>query len=899
MARWLQALLVFALLGAAAPAAAQVPTLRVLGGEHGDFTRIVLQGAASFEWSLTPDTRRQLLQITPRPTQIDLSRAFDRIPRSRLAAIEPTEGGLWLMLACDCPLRAFSDRPGVLVVDVLDPPRDSNNGRRESGNPAPGENPANDIARASAGADADAQVASTAPAAPDIGRRAGAALAQRWPAGATGPPPGTGPGRLADLAGPGLAEADPAKADTPAAAASLVNRQALRGTLRDALARAVAAGYLSGEEELLAEIDLIEAGQEAPEGTAQLRITPPSPNDAPATGTAAMSWSTVPPPETSTDPHCRDLDTLDFLARPDPPDFNAGLADLSARLYGEFDRPDQAARAELIRHYLSAGMGAEARLLIDNARHPVAGSALLRGLADILDDRPSNARHKLAGLLGCPGPAGMLAALAGPPPRDLADHADAIALAFGNAPPALRRLFGPVLTERLSEAGAIEAARVVAARLHLTGPAGTIAPALPEALLERARGAPGRAAANLAAQHDGADAGAMLRRLQFMLEAGDKATPKLIEQAEAMAASARHGQKGIDLMAVAIRHDIARGAHAPGFARLDRLERWIRPHRADRQLLTELSDSLWTDAAASADETRFLALILARGDWRAGERSPGARSVLATRLLDLGFADTAATLVTPPGDDHQRRLLARAMLARDRADEAVALLAPMIGDAPTGADRQTGLQMARALRAAGATDAALAAFSELGALDEAARTAIARRDWPALARLTADAQTDAASPVPDRPAADTDTGAQAEPMEARAAPGAAAVPAPAAIPAIEMLQQLGRVLGSEPQTVMDLTHRLPAAQHQDEALAEPDAAGNGVAGQAGPPAPAFAGSADQGLAVGAANARADAALWRGPDDPGGTLMLRRNAALLDQSAALRDAIGALLQVDPP
>ncbi|MCC5988208.1 MAG: hypothetical protein JJT95_11045 [Pararhodobacter sp.] len=922
----------------ARPSAQEAPLVRVLGGEHAGFTRIVLQAAAPIDWTLLPADRTAILQIRPAEARIDLSRAFDRIARNRLAALENAEGGIALTLGCDCLVRAFSDRPGIVVLDILDPPPEGTAGARgQAGDARP---PASVAAGGHVPGTANPDSPSPTPFPADvaIGRDAGATLARRWQESTETPV----------AAGSPLAPTVRARApvSAPPPPPGLAERQALSADLQNALARAIGQGLMIGDEYLHADMN-----QPVPEPAttalppAQMRIAPPpGPDEAMAIAPTQAADAT--PPEIA-DPRCHASGALDFLDAPDPPDFNAGLADLVRRLYGEFDRPDAQARSDLVRHYLSAGMGAEARLLIDNAHHPIAGRDFLRGLADILEDRQSNARLALARLEGCPGAGGMLAALAGPAPADLAAHAEQIALAHAAAPPALRRLFGPPLVERLIETGALEAARVIAETLRHTGPAGVVETTLPEALLEGARGAPDRAARSLAAQPGATDAGRLLRQLQFQLEAGNAADSALLDQAEALAAGERHGEQGIALMAVAISHDAARGAHEAGFERLDRLQRWLRANREDRQLLASLSDTLWQGAADEADDRRFLALIVNREDWRADERGLDTRTALAGRLLDLGLAERAEGLISPPRNDRQRHLLAQAMLARARPDEAIAVLSPMMADTPEGADRQSAMLMARALRAAGAGDAALAAFSDLGALDEAARTAIAHRDWQALAALARQAgegnapgepgtEAPQSPPAPGADAASAGTGAAPPlpPLSPAPREGSVSRPSQAApAPGLAALEQLARILGGEPETVAAWLGRMQAQEAPEGADTMPGAASNdappftsapgvgtgpsfadsqaaGTTGTGSPDAgnpdsggaqagDALAGNAGSG-GVGSGNASMGAIGAGTPIAGGnGNLMLHRNAALLEQSAELRTAIDALLQGGPP
>lgn len=95
---------------------------RILSGEHGTFTRLVLPRAADWTWSLEG--------AGPGPVRLGLSggdpgtadRIFDRIPRTRLADIAVASDRVTLDLVCACPVEVTSLGSGHLMVDILDPP---------------------------------------------------------------------------------------------------------------------------------------------------------------------------------------------------------------------------------------------------------------------------------------------------------------------------------------------------------------------------------------------------------------------------------------------------------------------------------------------------------------------------------------------------------------------------------------------------------------------------------------------------------------------------------------------------------------------------------------------------------------------------------------------------------
>lgn len=103
--------IVFVLLSSMASAA----TLPVQGGEHADFTRLVVPLPDGANWDLQVMGQQAILRIEG--ADFHTSRTFDKIPRDRLESIAVRESALTLGLACDCVLRrSIVDRH--LVIDI-------------------------------------------------------------------------------------------------------------------------------------------------------------------------------------------------------------------------------------------------------------------------------------------------------------------------------------------------------------------------------------------------------------------------------------------------------------------------------------------------------------------------------------------------------------------------------------------------------------------------------------------------------------------------------------------------------------------------------------------------------------------------------------------------------------
>ena len=90
-------------------------------GEHADFTRLVMPLPDGTDWRLVEADGYIDVVFSDPTLSVDLSQAFDRIPRTRLRTIEPIEGGLRLQLSCPCSARRVDGVPGQLVLDLWSP----------------------------------------------------------------------------------------------------------------------------------------------------------------------------------------------------------------------------------------------------------------------------------------------------------------------------------------------------------------------------------------------------------------------------------------------------------------------------------------------------------------------------------------------------------------------------------------------------------------------------------------------------------------------------------------------------------------------------------------------------------------------------------------------------------
>lgn len=125
-----------------------------------------------------------------------------------------------------------------------------------------------------------------------------------------------------------------------------------------------------------------------------------------------------------------------------------------AKLVGEFDIPDFKAVRRLSRLYIYLGFGAEARAVLNAFPSDDTETALLFEMAHIVDGTLPTKLEIFKGQISCDSEAALWAALGERfTSADIARTRNRILATFSDLPPHLRRQLGPVLIERMAEAG--------------------------------------------------------------------------------------------------------------------------------------------------------------------------------------------------------------------------------------------------------------------------------------------------------------------------------------------------------------------------------------------------------------------------------------------------------------
>ncbi len=740
--------LVFILAFFLAPSTGIAQDVRVISGEHAGFSRIVLLFDVIPEWTLGRVPGGYEFRPDGARADYDLRTVFNYIPRTRIAAIEIQPGArMFLDLACDCHADAFEIRRGI-VIDTKDGPpgaaalfEDRLPGIAGTDPPARA-GPETTLPKWRAAFDPDL-------ASPNAFTTNSRRIPFDWAVK-------TQSDTIANEAPDTAAVPDTIPVEPP----PRFSLRAFQDELLAQLSRAVSQGVV--EPDNPAGPDQGDRTGAPPESETDAELREP-PGTSPIISENTLIETSVDRGLAASghksegfngDANCIPDELLDLPNWGTPPDNGAALGQFRNDLVGEFDIVDSDKLLVLAKNYIYLGFGIEAERILEEMRTDSAQVGILTDISKIVDGSHSELYGAFSEQLTCPGRTALWAVLAQDDlgPLDKISEKAVIA-AFSGLPVHLRRHLGPRLAERFLNGGDIATASAIRNALSrapvddgqelLSIEAGIA--------LETDRVVDAASSLEIIVEADGALAANALIRLVDSLISEDRAiSPKLRENAEALAFESRGTELGADLARAHVRA-LAYGGDLPAaFDALKQAKAGMPEHVA-----TALLHELFSLTVETATTTEFLSTVLP-GPIDLGEtmQADTVRRKIAARLLDLGLTEEARTQLSndpsvPTPED--RMLYARAYLAEQRPDLVIGYLAGL-------EDAAAKTLRAKALEISGDHLQAGRIFAEIGN-DEAHARAIWRgRQWDDASVLSSGAEAEAAALARPDSWPDSDTG---------------------------------------------------------------------------------------------------------------------------------------------
>ena len=677
------------------PLSAAAETARVAGGEHSDFTRIVVEAREMVDWRFGRAADGYELDLGPAVEAYDVTEAFEKIPRDRVTAIwrDPDTGRLRVSLACACHALAFEFRPGIVVIDIKSgPPPEASGFEQPIDPPAAAPDPVTPTDPAEPAADA-------------------ATAAYDWV-----------DMMRSGTEGDGLGDAG-VPFPLPTGDASL---DPLRDALLAQISRGASEGVVEIDEGALAEPPADPAAQDGPWGRVSVGEMP---------GVTIDGARDPDTPVTAAGMACLSDDALDLGAwgLPGPPAAQIGLA--RSGMLTEFDAPVAEAVLRAARFHVQLGFGVEARQYLGFlGTGAEEDKAILQALAWIVDGQPPP-ENPFDGMESCDTAAALWSVLATPvdAPLPRNTNAAAVARSFSALPLHLRRHLGGPLVDRFLAEGDEETARQLRDAILRLPVEGDPDVELMDARYQLASGDEAKAAElaeGVLAESATGRVEAAVTLVEAAFQGERTVDPQLPGTLEAYLADTHDPRLAQALERALILALAMTGDHASAFARID--------------AAPQSFGDLWSLAALSMPDGLFLAEAARHAGTRPAIADDTAETV-ADRLMSLGFPDLALDWLGPVGaeDAEARRMFAAsAHLALREAPAALDLLTGIAGP-------EADALRAAALVLLGDNRTAADAYAGAGEAEAEQRALTWTQDWPLVAEGGPDAWKAAAALLAD------------------------------------------------------------------------------------------------------------------------------------------------------
>ncbi len=676
--------------------AALAQPLAINSGEHDGFSRLVIRLPKNTGWSARDTGASARVSVDLENVVFDTTRVFNRIPKTRLAAISQDGPGQPLQLKknCPCKLRTFLQSGTFLVIDLLDPA------------PSPGRAlaPVTFVTQGEyrfpsfeSGGETDFLSER-----PTLRFRAQVFRKTEKPSGKPEPPPVQIPNLLSL---PNAAQTGFLKV-TEARLLEQIGAAADRGVLQPDGA---------GNGSLLPSTEKADRSRPS-----EREDTPHGPDFAARAGKVPdMAHIRLKVNDKPTKVNCLDPQLVAIGGWADGRPFGDQVGELRRSLFTEFDAVEPSGVVGLARLYLYFGFGTEALSALSILGDARPDTDVLKVMAGLFDSIPQHGPNPLAGQSRCDSDVAFWSFLTD---RDGAamvseNSRGAILRTFAGLPPHLKVLLGPGLSERFLSTGDSGASEMVLRTEELSSPASGADSELARAELELDRGQSSIARQRLAkvvAGNSEKSPEALVKWVDAKLAADEHVASDVPELISAFAVEYRGSEIGDQLL----RSQALALALSGDFPQSFRIIADIAA-AGETGETTKTRNTVLGLLSERGEDVTFLALALNDLDRKDATRPVKVGNAMARRFIDLGFPDAAEQVLLEPvfaRSQTQRRMM-RAEIALDRGlpNRAMAELAGLTRDAAQWL-------RARAMMQKGEFAGSAEAFLNIAAPDSAARS---------------------------------------------------------------------------------------------------------------------------------------------------------------------------------
>lgn len=718
-----------------APLAVTAQQATVLSGEHNGFTRLVAPIPNGGRWTISQIGREVSFIVPEFDRGFDISEVYRLIPRDRVQDITPQPDGFVLSLGCDCRVAPFVSQDRFVVLDITSPGVPGSVPFVEKENPIElSSNETNNTARQGLNSAVPIEIDQS------IARLTDVASERPNLLGITANDSPRVDLPLLTSQRPGVIQ----PLDLPALARAPLpeNEQDVLEEVQERLVRELGSAATQGILNPIPGVSLPSLKRPQIDlSTITLPEEEPTPQPMPEAIagmvnnmriSSSMDLPSSARPNANSQslsglscPRNADVDLANWAN--DRP-FHEQTGDYRRALYAEFDRLDEKAALSLAKIYLHYGFGAEAQQILRLSDDLAQKNTLLINIAEIMENGVASSGSSLPSMLDCETDIALWAILA----REDLDVPQSIdprpaLLALNKLPVHLRTFLAPALSARLLSHGNNDAAATALRNLERR----------PAELPTAAR----LAQANIALDEDEIEKGkealievisdnaeespeALIKLIETKLNADQPIDAKTASLVEAYAKELQGDELGPAL----------RNAHVLALVKSGQFDRAFDATSelggdAEDDASINLRLRLVAELTAAASDVVFLEHIFEQSPTDV-ERLPVKQKVaLAGRLLELGFAQQAQTVIESvparPRNEERQLLAAQIALELNQPDIVLSSLAEMNSE-------EAYLMRAQASQMAGSHEEAHALFQAAEDFEGAAQAAWLAENWQTL-----------------------------------------------------------------------------------------------------------------------------------------------------------------------